>query len=360
MAAVSRIRTIDAIRGVAVLIMIPLHLLLFGGGTGWDLSGGGTLSPFPVDMVPPLGTGLILFFFITGMALAVTSVQKRGTQTVGRLSRGVVKRYGMYIFIGAAIQFLLIYLLQPAFGNSGSYQIPMDPVSILQYIFGGGFLTLAQPIIGLSIGAMIAFPFIYRLSWKQLAAAALALAVTVWGVLSLVSVPDFFLLNLFFTDAFAVFKGLTTIFFGAALGKLMMEGRALDRRYVVAALAVVGAYVAVPSLLNGQPLHLALAMWSYPHAIAFITALGVVSLSLFRHFDSTNAGFLAFTVLGRSSFAVYFGHFFLIIAIYAAFMMLGITASAGIVLAEMALSTSLIWGAAYYFSKRRWGAPSTW
>jgi len=357
---VSRIRTLDAIRGVAVLIMIPLHLLLFGGGSEWNIGGGLTVLPPPVDLTPPFGTGLVLFFFITGMALAVSSVQRGGTRTMGKLSIGVVKRYGTYILIGAAVQFALICILQPIYSDPGTYVVPMEPLAILQYIFGGEFLTLAQPIIGLSLGAMIAFPFIHKLSWRSLAAAALVLAMTFWGALSLVVLPDFFLLNLLFTDAFAVFKGLTTIFFGAALGKLMMEGKTVDRKYVAAAVAVVGAYIVVPSLLNGQPLHLALALWSYPHAIAFITALGVVSLSLFRRFDSTRASFLAFTVLGRSSFAVYFGHFFLIIAIYAAFMALGITATAGIVLAEMVLSPAVIWGSAYYFSTRRWGHPSTW
>ncbi len=357
---VGRFRLLDAMRGVAVLVMIPFHLLLFGGGSQWDVGGGNAGALVPVDIGPPLGTGLILFFFITGMALAVISVQKRGSRSMGSIYARVVKRYGAYLLIGAAFEFVVMYFLQPIIYEPGNYVTAIDVASILHYTFGGEFLTLAQPIIGLSLAAMMAYPFIHKMSWKALAAAALGLAVVVWGVLSVVAFPDFFLLNLLFTNAFAVFKGLTTVFFGAAMGKLLMEGKAPGWKYVAASVAVVGLYVSIPALINGNLIHIAYALWSYPHAIAFITASGLVMLSFFRWLEASKASFTAFAVLGRSAFIVYFGHFALIIAINIALIMLGMTGTAPLILGEMVISTALIWSAVYYFSKRKWGDPAKW
>ncbi len=352
-----RLMYLDALRGVAILVMIPLHLFLFGGGLVEMFGGGGgggglsTIAlPPPVDLKNPLSTGIILFFFVTGYSLVESMFKREGKQSILQMEKHIVTRYGIYVLIGVAAELLLRCY------NRGT----IDLVVELQKIFGLSFLSVSQPIIGLAIAAIIAFPVMRYISWKKLLALSLVLGAAEGLLIYTVALPNELFFRLLFTNSFAVMKGVPMILFGGAVGKALHEGKRIGKKTFGAALAVVLAYAVAPFFLGTGGLHLLLVLWSYPYAMTFVAALGIVALWAFIELDGRGTNLSAFTVLGRSSFAVYYGHFAILFVVMGLLSYLGVTAALPIVLAEMVIATIAIWVIIYFVSKRMWGDPAMW
>jgi uncharacterized membrane protein len=177
-----RVKYLDAFRGIAILLMIPLHLFLFGGGISGVWGGGSGSSvvyPLPIDLTRPLSTGIILFFFVCGFALVESLYKREGKQSLLQMEKHVVIRYGLYMLIGVAAELLLTLY------SRGITDIAYQ----LQRIFGMASLSLSQPIIGLALAAMIAFPIMRYLSWKKLLVLALVWAVAEGLIIYTVAFP---------------------------------------------------------------------------------------------------------------------------------------------------------------------------
>lgn len=355
-------------RGIAILFMIPLHLFLFGGGAeslvGEGGGGGGTggmnsewaeliARLIVVDTQRPLGSGLVLFFFITGVSLSLMLLKYKGKGLKGIEAR-VLKRYGIYILAGVAMS--LLFRLFRYLQTPGAV---FDPVNWLNWTFRS-FMDVSGPILGLGVSAIIALPIIFKWDWKKLALAGLVLAVIEAAAIYLIPFQREVVSNFFITNSFSVGKGLPLVLFGGAVGKWMGVGRRLDRRVVAISAVVTLGYFIVPTLLGSGGWHMILAVWAYPYAASFIAAAGIFSLAIFQKLEERGTRMGAFQALGRSSFIVYYGHYVILMIFNAILGVTGVKMTLIISMGELAVSTVTIWLLIYYFSKRRWGPPSTW
>jgi peptidoglycan/LPS O-acetylase OafA/YrhL len=349
-----RVKYLDAFRGIAILLMIPLRLFLCGGGLSGVWGGGGSGSsvvyPLPIDLTRPLSTGIILFFFVCGFALVESLYKREGKQSLLQMEKHVVIRYGLYMLIGVAAELLLTLYSRGI----------TDIANQLQRIFGMASLSLSQPIIGLALAAMIAFPIIRYLSWKKLLVLALVWAVAEGLIIYTVAFPKELIYRLLFVNSFAIMKGVPMVLFGGAVGKALHEGNGIGKKVFYAALAVVLAYVVVPFFLGTGGYHLILVLWAYPYAMTFVAAASIVALGIFVGLERRGTKLSALTVLGRSSFAVYYGHYAILYFGLGLLSYLGVATTLPIVLTEMVIATIAIWVIIYFVSKRKWGDPSTW
>ena len=99
---VTRLAALDAIRGLAILAMLPFHVIIFSAffsffssGIGFtEFSGMNQTFPAPIDFRPPLGTGLLFFNFVTGASLAASLARGGTEKSLLTRWRRVIFRYG--------------------------------------------------------------------------------------------------------------------------------------------------------------------------------------------------------------------------------------------------------------------------
>lgn len=255
--------------------------------------------------------------------------------------------------MGATANFIFTYIIGGSIGLT-------DPWQIFMNIFGENFFSLSQPIIGIALGAMITFPLIFRWPWKRLAAAALGVALIEGAIVYFVSIPDYFLLNLAFTDPFCVMKGIPMMLYGAAIGKLVLGKADFKKPFLIAGGIICAAYVVVPALLGYGLTHMFFVIWVYPHAMLFMAGSAVLMLGIFQYLDEANINTSAFAVLGRTSFIVYCATFMVLIVMVLALNKLGVPLALPFVMVELVITTAAVWGLMYAYGRWRWGHPSKW
>jgi len=345
-------------RGLAILGMIPIHMLLFGvlwWGGGVGTTGGASSGLSVVTFEKPIATGLIIFFFVTGMSLTFSLARRREKQSFFAMARHVIFRYGVYAIIGIFFELIMWMLL-------GEVQINVqDIVGILPVILAGA--TFSGPIIGIGLTAIVAFPLILKLSWKKLLAISFVLAPIVGAVLYYVllpqnsSLPPASLLNPLIIEGWSILKSLPTMLIGAAIGKLVLEGRDVKKTIIIIGSVISFAYAIIPTLYGSGMLHIVLAMWAYPHAILFTVGSSFFLFGLFRILEARNVKLNSVKVLGRSPVLVYYGHFILFLTL---FMLIGDNMTMGVLGGLMIFVIAVIWILSYLYSKWRFGPPSEW
>jgi len=347
-----RLASLDAMRGLAVLGMLPFHLVFFGGFFALG-SGGGTnvftALPFPIEFRPPLGTGLILFFFVTGVSLAASISRKKSFIEIGRRT---IIRYGAYYLVSILFEIILWSVIGWR----------LDISFILS-----GYFSFFQPIEGLSIAAVLAFPLIFLFNWKKLLVISSGLALAVGIALYAVflpqasSLPVYSPLNPLLIGLFSALKGLPIELFGASIGKLVLEGKDIKKKMILIGIAIVTVYVVVPFLLGSGMLHMLLMVWSYPSAILFTLGSSLFLFGLFQFVEARKISLSPLKVLGRLSFFVYFGHWMILLP---SIQILGgvgvISKNLGLLLVLMVISLTVAWVLTYFYGRWRWGSPSTW
>lgn len=353
--AIRRVKYLDAFRGIAILLMIPLHLFLFGGGVEFTPGGGGGGGGVPTFILPiglsrPLSTGIILFFFVAGFAVMESMFRRMDKQSLLKMELHVITRYGIYMLIGIAAELLITY-----FTNGFS-----DIWNQIQRIVGLSSLSLSQPIIGLSLSVMIAFPIMRYLSWKKLLVLALVWALAEGLIIYSVTFPREVFVRLLFANSFAVMKGIPMVLFGAAVCKALRGGNKIGKVLYYTSMAVALAYIVVPTFLGTGGWHMIYLLWEYPYAMTFVAAVGILLLGLFIRLEQKGKKLSALTVLGRSSFAAYYGHYVILFGVTTILKYLGMTITLPMLLLEMVVATIAIWIILYFVSKRKWGDPSTW
>jgi uncharacterized membrane protein len=338
---VKRLAFLDAMRGFAVLSMVPFHsilIVLFIMGFGAEVAEREAL----VEFETPLATGLPLFFFVTGVSLVISLARRLKRQSFPEVARHVVLRYGVYMLIGTAYTPILRSLLG-------------RPVTIESII------NLRDPIAALGLAAILAFPLIHRLTWKQLVATASGLALIMGFVLALpqASSLHFFPVYIFFTNPWSVLKTFPLVLTGAAVGKLVLEGREMKRAMTSIGIAITAAYLIVPALTgSGSMLYIFFAIWTYHHAILFIVGVSFFLFGLMRILEARRINLAPLTVLGRTSLLVFYLHLTLGLVI---FLPIGAeNLSMGLVAGIIVGITAVVWIFCYFYSKWRWGSPSSW
>ncbi|MDD1775961.1 MAG: hypothetical protein LUP94_01245 [Candidatus Methanomethylicus sp.] len=360
-----RLHALDALRGIAVLLMIPTHLFVFGGGTTSIFGEGGSSQlnyMLPIYNARPWGTGLLLFFFVTGVALATVIASKRGIKPFSGIAKREIIRYSSYILLGAVTEFLVYFVI---YGQT-------DLAKIVQRIFGLSFLSVSQPIIGLGFSAIISLPLIYKLSWRKLLPAALAMAVVEGLILLLVTFPNVSsttpsselwgtaLMRMLFAAPFAIFKGIPIVLYGAAMGGLLKEKGTIKKIYFVIAGIISIGFILVPAVVNMNFWHMIFVIWSYPLAMPFIAASCLFCYGLFTFVEAKGRSISIFQVLGRNSLIVYYGHFIFLLILITVLGAMGYEITIQIMMTEMFASTIAIWIIAFFYSKWRWGDPKNW
>lgn len=355
---VTRLSSLDAMRGLAILGMIPIHMILFGalwGGGGWGTTGGTSAALSVVTFEKPLATGLIIFFFVTGVSLTLSLARRQERQSFVSMTRHYLLRYGGYALIGIFFEIIMWIILRRG-------QVTMQYIiGILPYVIAGA--TFSGPIIGIGLTAIIAFPLILKLSWKKLLAISCVLAPLVGIVLYYVLLPQYSslpnpsILNPLIIEGWSILKSLPTLLIGAAVGKLILEGRDVKKSIILVGGAITFAYVIIPALLGSGMLHIVLAMWAFPHAILFTVGSGLFMFGLFRILEARNIKLNAVKVLGRSPVLVYYGHFILFLTL---FMLVGGNMTMGVLGGLMIFVIAVVWILSYLYSRWRFGPPSSW
>lgn len=354
--SMKRLSSLDTMRGMSILAMIPIHMLLFGvlwSGGGWGTTGGISLELSVVSFDKPLSTGLIVFFFVSGMSLALSLARRRERQSFSAMGRHVIFRYGGYAIVGIIFELIMWFIL-------GGGELP-NLITLLPVIIAGA--TFSGPIIGIGLTAIVAFPFILKLSWKKLVATSIVLAPTVGLVLYYVllprfsSIPEVSLLNPLIIEGWSILKSLPTMLIGAAIGKLVLDGRDVKKTLLVIGGVVTIGYMIVPALLGSGMLHLVLAMWAYPHAILFTIFSSLFMFGLLRALEARGIKLTPLKMFGRSPLLVYYGHFIIFLTL---FMLLGGNVSTGVLGGLIVFVIAVVWILSYIYSKWRFGSPSEW
>ena len=356
--SMKRLSALDAMRGLSILGMIPMHMFLFGAlwlGGGWGSTGGSSATLSVVTFDKPLATGLIIFFFVTGVSLTLSLARRQEKQSFSEMARHVILRYGGYAIIGIFFELIMWIIL---YGGQINLQ---TIVRLLPAIIAGA--TFSGPIIGIGLTAIVAFPLILKLSWKKLLTISSVLAPIVGVVLYYVLLPQYSslpqgtLLNPVIIEGWSILKSLPLMLIGAAVGKLVLAGRDIKKPIIIIGAAICFAYAIIPTLLGSGMLHIVLAMWAYPHAILFTISSSLFMFGLFRILEARNYKLNAVKVLGRSPVLVYYGHFILFLTL---FMLVGENMTMGVLGGLMLFVIAVVWILSYLYSKWRFGPPSSW
>jgi len=358
-----RLAVLDSMRGFAVLGMVELHIGYLASMLGLIGSGGSSFFkvPPPSTYDLPLATGIFFFFFVTGISLAVSIARRSEKGSFSTMARRVVLRYGGYYLSAIIVELILLY----SFIWMGLPQ----PTNIM--IILGGAASYFSAVQGLGIAAILAFPLILFLPWKKLLTASIGVALVVGLVLYLILFfkvplywvpPNLFIvpLNPFLTGYFSALKGLSVILLGATVGKLIVEGRDIKKKIILIGAPISLGYTIVPAILNSGLQHLMAPIWSYPHAIPFICGSCLFLLGLFQILEARNHSLSPLRVLGRLSLTVFYAHFLILLPILYTLKLLKIDITFGLLIGFVVLTEIIVWIAAYFYSKWRWGSPSSW
>jgi len=357
-----RLRSLDAMRGVGILAMMPFHLVFFG--QIFTFSGEGGISlvqamPFPIEFRPPMATGLVLFSFVTGMSLAFFASQEKSKFS---LLAGVIRRYGTYTLVGILFEILLWTTLKGPNIDYGFY---------FSFIVGG-YGSFSAPLTGLSLSALIAFPLILYLPWKKIIATAVGIALSVGLVLYyflithpydpeigyLQGLPEFSLLNPLLIGMFAALKGVPIVLVGAVIGKSISARKNILKKKILIGSAIVVTYMIVPAFFGTFMIQFVLAIWAYPYAITFVIGSSLLLFSLLQICEDKKINLVVFEVLGRVSFFAYFGHFLLLLPLIEVIGFANM--NLGYLLGLMVISEIVVWILSYRYCKWKWGSPSNW
>lgn len=342
-----RLRCLDAMRGLAILFMIPYHtvwLYLFLTGLYEELE---TAEAVLATHGDPLATGLPLFFFITGASLVLSSMRRLETGSPREVVLHIVLRYVIYILTG---MFLLGTSLYVILGVTPDFSRMLSRA-----------INVSDPIASLGLTAIVALPFIHGLSWRQLTASATAIALLMSLILSqpFAFILGWYPLNILFTNTWAVLKTIPLMFVGAAVTKLLVQGQKMKREMVLVGGAITLMYIFVPPLIGaGTILALFLGTWAYYHSILFSAGASLFLLGIIQMLDDRHVNLTILTVVGRVPLVIYYLHFSLLALAYRLIGPSSLTSEIAIVVTIIIAIVS--WILCYLFSKRRWGSPSEW
>jgi uncharacterized membrane protein len=356
MANERRVASLDVMRGFAVLAFITVHISVFAILFGLvNAQGGFTFTPLPPATFEwPLATGLLYFFFVTGVSLAVSlSIKKKSFSVFGRR---VILRYGIYLVSAMILDLAMNYIISLYVGYN-NWPWTVDGVLTEP----SSFFT---PVVGLALSAILAFPFVFYLSWRKLLALAIGEASLVSLILYLYPVHTYFggltPLNPFLTGYYSMLKGFPIVILGAVIGKLMMDGKDLKKTMTIVGALISILYVIVPALLGSGLEPLATPIWEYPHATLFLSGSCLFLFGLIQLIEARHINLSPLRVLGRFSLYIFYGQFLLLPSILLPLESLGIKVTFELLLGLDFVSLIVIWILAYVYSKWRWGNPSKW
>ena len=324
-----RLAFLDSIRGFAILIMMVIHAFSF---SMFDPSQGEQyLNPaMPIVRAPgdPLATVFGIFFFVTGISLAVSIHNRRKRQGFPAMLRHSAFR--ALFLIAAGIMITL-------------------PSNIPDLPF---FLNGREPISLIGLADLFALPFVFLLSRRSL---LLLSAVSFFGVTALLVspfAPGLFLgaTPLMLTGPYAVLKTFPIVLLGAAIGShVMTKGLMPKKWFLISGTAMLAAYVLLSTFIyKGE---------YAPHTVYYFTiplvaVVGLLGTPFFELAEERRMKLLPLAVFGRTGLFVYATQ----IAILALFVQY-VPHPPGIAsfIFLTGLTLAILWPISYMIAKKRWG-----
>ncbi len=325
-----RLAFLDSMRGFAILIMMVLHAFSF---SMFDPSQGAQyLNPeMPIVRAPgdPLATVFGIFFFVTGISLAVSVYNRRRRQGFPAMLRHSAIR--AFFLVAAGVSMIAL------------------PSMSLDLTF---FLNGREPISLIGLADLFALPFVFKLSWRRL----LALSVgSFFAVAALLTTP--FANNLFLgatplilTGPYAILKNFPLVLLGATIGShVMTEGLIRKRWLIISGAAMLATYAMLTNFAyTGEfPPHSV-----YYFTIPLVAIVGLLGTPFFEMAEEKKIKLLPLAVFGRTGLFVYAAQ----IAILALYV-LYVPHEAGIstFLLLTGLTIAVLWPISYAFARKRWG-----
>jgi fucose 4-O-acetylase-like acetyltransferase len=319
-----RLVSLDAIRGIGILVMMIAHGMIFAGAPA---PGGEAQAPLMQAPEDPLATAFPFFFFITGISLAVSLHRRKESQSLPLITRHVVIRCGLLILVG-----LILSLLAWPGG--------------LSFIANG-----REPVAMIGLAYLIAFPLVFFLSWQALLALTGVVFALVAMVLPSPLIPLLlgFLAPPLFTGPFSAFKTLPLALLGGSVGKKLVAQQGKMKRWLITSGVVIWGSSLVGTLIYGEPIQQSRSLYYF--AIPMNGGLGLIGLGVFKLLEDRGFKLVPLTVLGRTALLVYMAHLILL-----AFFRMAIPHEPSIqwILFFSVLATAILWPAAYLYAKWRW------
>ncbi|HDN02095.1 MAG TPA: hypothetical protein ENF42_03880 [Candidatus Bathyarchaeota archaeon] len=201
-----RINTIDAMRGIGILGITPIHSLLIFTNS---------FRTSPENMMwNPLLAAPYFFFFISGMCLSLSVVRRRKLQNLREIFMHGLIRYGGYIFISIAMSVSLTMLF--TYLISGK----IDLSTIYQDISNWG-----EPIRGIGLACLFSLIPVYYLSTRKLLLSSIGIFIFSSVILHLI--PSSFsygvLTPIAFSGLYSLLKTVPAVLFGAMFGNMIAK-----------------------------------------------------------------------------------------------------------------------------------------
>lgn len=314
-----RVEAIDALRGVGILGVTPIHtLIVFAGllvveeASTWD-----PLMAFPY-----------FFFFVSGMCLSLSVERRKAMQSFRQILAHVIFRYGGYVLLSLMLSLALI--------------IPVSYMFLGEFNWSFFFRSVTDwgdALRGIGFTCLVSFAIVYYFGERALSVSALILFLCASVVLHRVREPYLYgiLTPLFITGYYSLLKTVPVVLFGAVFGKdlwrRMREGAGrspvLPERllitYGLMVLLVVEAVFLVFTSgglwglygleFEGFTPWMLFLKTSGPYYISTAFSIGgsMFLLGVFSWYGRRRSGLRYVAVIGRNAIQIFIVHFFLLI-----------------------------------------------
>lgn len=252
------------------------------------------VSPFrrenvSVEATPtPLATAIMWFFFITGTSMAFMLDRRKRTEDWSSITRHAMLRYSLLLAIGAFVSLILL-----------------NPKQLWLW---------ENPVSGIGLTDIVAFPLVYMLNWPALlVAAGILTAVTPFVVLSavpssLAGTSTVLVSNIIFVGTYSLTKTLPVVLVGAALGKHLAGGGRLRWQFTALGVAALAISIAAMAIL---PVRAVFGLFYYGNILMTI-GIVLLQLGMADFFVRRRVPLQIFVVLGRAALLTYVLSFILI------------------------------------------------
>jgi peptidoglycan/LPS O-acetylase OafA/YrhL len=278
-----RLEYVDVFRGIAILDMIFWHLF-----NAFSVHSIYTDPPYYIKALnwtvfpPPL-----LFTFIAGISVYLL-INKLQEQKAKNIAFGVVKRYGFYVLVSLPFTWFMWNLATYLGWQEAIQGIGLTAIFL-------SFILLAKPKNWHLFAMTFGFAGLQATLYYLTAGLTFSLPLTV-------------VLNAFVRGWFSVTSLMPFMLAGVLVFKLIRYEKSLRKPLVLAAV-----FIAVGILLHLMGLKIDYFERSFAYDIFAIGLAALITVAVFYIWKKIKFNWRFFTTLGKASFAIYIGHFLLII-----------------------------------------------
>ena len=361
-----RIDSIDAMRGLGILGITPIHTLLVFAKADVFSTSNTTWNP---NLAFPY-----FFFIISGMCLAISIGRRRRNQNLREIYTHALFRYGGYILLSIIMTVAISVTVMHLFRDT------IDLHQIYRNI-----LRWSEPIRGIGLSCLVSFlPVFYMTTTELLVTSTLMFSLS---SLILYNIHDPFLYGpltpILITGMYSLIKTVPSILFGAAFGKIIIENLLQNPERNRSSPLVPSKTILTTGIIMVTMIELAFFLLTVRDSwqlcgvdVAGFTAIGnstkgllfikiggpyqistafsiggfMILLGWFENLSSSGHTFKYISFIGRTGIQIFIAHFLLLIL---EALLLGTTMIApALLLALILLNSSLMYVFAYFYDRQ--------